>query len=702
LSDAEKGQGGDCQGATTRVACRRVNIETAERPEVVSTSAPQPPRGNPRSLLKRVAAAVGIVVLLLILIIAFMPPAFWRWLIIHEVSSATGRPVTIDGNVRVRLFSFTPELTVEGLTIGNAPWAADKKLLSVKKFDATLSLKSLLRFHLIFPQVTIDTPALDVQRDSSGRSNWDFSRPGKVKAQAAASAPLHLPVIQELKLTNGTLTAVDQIRKLTFNGQVSVQETQNTADDHALKLRGSGTLNAKPFRLTVDGEPLIGVDPSKPYEFETTVTAADIKLSARATIAHPFDLAKLQATFHVSGSDLADVYYLTGLALPNTPPYDVAGTLVRDNLRFSIDDFAGKLGSSDISGKVAVDTGHERPKLEATLVSKQLNLADLTAPLGSEATPARKSNTLARPTPAPVPTAPTLLLPDADLQVQRVRAMDADVHFEAAAITSAKMPMKKVHFHLLLDNGKITLDPLGFVLPQGDFAGMVTIDARGATPQTSIDMKLSNIDLAQFKPKTGEAPLEGQLLGRVQLHGSGSSVHKTAATASGDMTFVIPKGEMRESLAELTGIDLSRGLGLILTKNQRNTDLRCGVANFKAADGNLKASTLLIDTTNVLVTGQGDINLQTEALDLSLRGKPKKVRVLRLRTPILVRGTLLQPKIGVDPAKVAAQTGGAVALGTLLTPVAALLAFVDGGLAKDANCAALIGEAEQGKNLPQE
>jgi AsmA family protein len=680
-----------------------VNIETAEKPVVTTPEPRKPVSTGPRTVFTRMAAAVSLLVLMFVAALALLPSAFWRWLIIHEVSAATGRPVTIEGDVRVHLFSMAPELTVEGLTVGNAPWAEGKKLLSVKKFDANLSLKSLLRFHLIFPQVTIDTPALDVQVDPSGRTNWDFSRAGTAKPKDGASTPLHLPVIQELRLSNGTLTAVDRVRKLTFNGQVSVQESRNKADDHALKLRGSGTLNSKPFRLNLDGEPLIGVDPGKPYGFEASVTAADIKLSAHATIAHPFDLAKLQATFHVAGSDLADVYYLTGLALPNTPAYDVTGTLVRDNMRFSIDDFQGKLGDSDIAGKIAIDTGRERPKLTATLVSKQMNLADLATPLGTEATPARKSNTLAQPAAPPVPTPPTLLLPDADLQVQRVRAMDADVHFDAAAITAAKMPMKKVHFHLVLDDAKITLDPLGFVLPQGEFTGTVAIDARGATPQTSIDMKLSNIDLGQFKAKSGkEPPLEGRLLGRVKLHGSGSSVHKTAATASGDMTFVIPKGEMREAFAELMGIDVSRGLGLILTKNERNTDLRCGVANFKAADGDLKASTLLIDTTNVLVTGRGDINLQTEALDLSLQGKPKKARVLRLRTPILVRGTLLQPKIGVDPAKVAAQTGGAVALGALLTPVAALLAFVDGGLAKDANCAALIEEAEHGKNLPRE
>jgi uncharacterized protein involved in outer membrane biogenesis len=689
-----------------------VTTEAAEQIETDSARVGRNPAGprrwGPRRWIGSIALAIAVIIVLLLGAIAILPESFWRWLIVHEVSSATGRTTRIDGNVRVHLFSLNPELTVEGLSIANPDWAGSSDMLSVKKFDATLSLKSLLRFHLIFPQVTIDTPAIDVQRDSSERANWDFSRAGNHKASRSAAQPLHLPVIQQLNLTNGTLRAVDRVRKLTFNGQVSVAETQNSADNHALKLRGSGSLNGKPFQLNLEGEPLIGVQPSKPYGFDLSVIAADIKLSAHANIPHPFDLAALQAQFHLSGSDLADVYYLTGLALPNTPPYDVSGTLVRDKLQFSVDDFRGKLGSSDISGNLSLDTGRERPKLTATLVSKQLNLADLAAPLGTEATPGRKTNTLA--TAAAASTAstastaaappPALLLPNADLQVQRVRAMDADVRFDAASVTTSKMPMNKVRFHLTLDNGKIALDPLAFALPQGEFSGTVAIDAQGTVPQTSIDMKLSNVDLAQFKAKSAkDAPLEGQLLGRIKLQGSGTSVHKTAAAANGDITLVIPKGEIREALAELTGINLSRGLGLILTKNEQKTDVRCGVANFAANSGALKATTFVIDTTNVLVTGQGQIDLHNETLDLSLRGQPKQVRILRLRTPIMVRGTLLQPKIGVEPGKVAEQTGAAVALATLLTPVAAVLAFVDGGLAKDANCAALIGQA-QSKNLP--
>ncbi len=156
-----------------------VTTETTEAVERIETRPPRvgrAPPTSPRRWIRRLALALGILLVLLIVAVALLPAGFWRWLIVHEVSSATGRPTQIAGNVTVHLFTFNPELTVEGLSIANPEWAGPRDMLSVKKFDATLSLKSLLRFHLIFPQVTIDTPAIDVQRDSSEHANWDFSR----------------------------------------------------------------------------------------------------------------------------------------------------------------------------------------------------------------------------------------------------------------------------------------------------------------------------------------------------------------------------------------------------------------------------------------------------------------------------------------------------------------------------------------------
>jgi hypothetical protein len=51
------------------------------------------------------------------------------------------------------------------------------------------------------------------------------------------------------------------------------------------------------------------------------------------------------------------------------------------------------------------------------------------------------------------------------------------------------------------------------------------------------------------------------------------------------------------------------------------------------------------------------------------------------------------PELGVETGALAAQGGIAAALG-FLNPLAAILAFIDPGLANDANCAPLLAEAK--------
>jgi uncharacterized protein involved in outer membrane biogenesis len=144
-----------------------------------------------------------------------------------------------------------------------------------------------------------------------------------------------------------------------------------------------------------------------------------------------------------------------------------------------------------------------------------------------------------------------------------------------------------------------------------------------------------------------------------------------------------------------------KGLGLLLSDKDDKTQIRCGVADFKAHDGVLESRTVFIDTTNVLITGRGNINLDTERPNLVLQGDPKKLRLLRLRAPVTLHGTLLHPAIGVQPGKLAAQVVTAAALGTILTPVAAALAFIDPGLAKNKDCASVLAQAQADQNVKQ-
>jgi uncharacterized protein involved in outer membrane biogenesis len=651
--------------------------------------------------LRITLVSLGGLILILLLFLALFDWNLLRPAVARAITAKTGRPAAIKGDLRVHVFSWSPRAEIHGLTLYNPSWATDDTMLSAQDISITVSLGRLLRGQLVILELAIAEPIVNLERDAQGRASWELGdKSGKPNND---TSPTKLPTIRRLLIQDGKLKVEDQIRKLKFGGSIVASDA---AGQSAFEIKARGTLNAKPFTLEANGAPLIDLTPDKPYTFSSAITASDIHLESQVTVRKPFDLGLLDASFTLSGSDLADVFYLTGLALPNTPPYKFAATVHVSGITYRLDDLHGQVGGSDIAGKVEVVNRAPRPKFTATLTSKNLNIADLAPTLGQTPPPpaslaagntetkggrhkqqAVASSNASPPSP--------FLLPDADLQVNRVRGMDADVTYTANAVTAPKVPMKAVHFHLTLQAGLLVLDPVAFVLDEGKFDGRIQIDARQAQQLSDIDMHLSGIDLSQFRTKTmKDPPLRGSLAGRVKLRGTGSSVHKFAASAQGGMSFVIPHGEMTSAFAEATGINVVRALGLLFAKNEDKTEIRCSVMDFQTTDGDLTAKTFFLDTTDVLINGKGALDLKSEKLDFELQGDPKKVRFTRIRSPITLKGTLEHPAIGVDAKKLAGQGAVATALGVLLTPAAAVLAFIDPGLAKNKDCGAAVS-AEQ-------
>jgi hypothetical protein len=110
-------------------------------------------------------------------------------------------------------------------------------------------------------------------------------------------------------------------------------------------------------------------------------------------------------------------------------------------------------------------------------------------------------------------------------------------------------------------------------------------------------------------------------------------------------------------MAEMTAATL-RGLGLTLTNSDRETPVRCAVARFRARDGVLSAERIIIETDPVVITGAGTVHLDTEVLDLTLRGEPRKARLLRLRTPVVLGGSLRHPSMKLANGDAHATTEG--------------------------------------------
>jgi AsmA family protein len=682
---------------------------------------------TPTHRIARVSKWAGIiiggllVVLLITLAVLDANADALRGPLARYASAHLGRKVSIDGKLQLHLLSWRPRAVIRQLRIANPDWVQKPAdMARIGNLEVSWSFPALLKGDILLPYVGVDDSDIDVVRDSKERLNWSFGG-GSAKQSAK---PAKFPILGSLHVGPGHLVVSDQVRKLKFTGTLTADQASR-GGGLTLSLAGDGTINDESFKLAAKGDPLITAETHKPYTVESTITAGRTKVKSSITVTKPFDMGSVVADIDASGDDLADLYYLSGLALPNTAPYTVSGHVQRNGSRLDLTNFKGTLGNSDIHGKLSLETAGDRPMLTADLQTRLLDIKDLGPTLGSRAkvTPSSlsrkqaqpgsgsesaeessaKARAAAQPKSAQTRTAEAVeadskaakgqtLLPDAKLDLKRVRGMDANVKYHAESVKTEKMSIREILLDLHLDQGIMTFTPVSFVLPQGKLTSNIRVDGAKDVPEVEIDARLTQVRLSQFKTKDGQEPLDGTLVGRAILHGRGKSLHEIGSTAAGTLSIAVPHGDIRSAFAELLGINAARGLGLLLAKNEEKTGIRCGVANFKAEGGVFAAQDIVIDTDNVLILGKGQVDLGPESLDLTFNGQPKKPRLFRIKSPIQLGGTLEKPKVGLNAGNTPGQVAIATALGVLATPLASVLAFIDPGLAKDADCSALLTE----------
>lgn len=642
---------------------------------------------------RRKAAITGAVFLSLALLIAFVVAIWdWNWFRAPLARFASGklhREVAITGDLKVHLWSWTPSASVDGVHVANPDWAGKGPMADIGRIVVRMRLMPLFGGHLDLRRLEFDKPNVRLWRDKAGRATWDFS------GGPDSGKPFRLPPIRNFVINDGQLRVQDDVRKLTFTGTLEARERLGRTN-HGFEMAGQGALNAQPFHLEVTGGPLLNIDRTKPYPFDAEIRAGATYVTAKGAVPKPFDFGAFYMNTTARGPDLADLYGLTGVALPNTPPYELHGRLSRDEHVYRIDGLGGRVGSSDLSGRIEVDSGRPRTLLTADLASRSLNFPDLGALFGGapKAGPVASVN---QKVVAQKLAAEDRIFPDTTLDTHRIRSIDADVTYKAASIRNAPVNLTAGSTRVKLNDGLLRAEPLSLDLSRGRITGYVQLNARKATPVTDVDLRLSNARLESLFPFKfqGSTPFAGGIVGRARLTGAGDSVHKAFSNADGQVVVVSPGGEIRQSIAELMGVNVLKGLGLLFDKSKQTTQIRCAVGAFQVKNGVLHTNQLVFDTEPTLVTGTGDVNLGTERLSFRAQGHPKDFQLVRLIVPVTVEGPIRSPGFKIEKGPAIAQGGIAAALATALSPLAAILPFVDPGLAKDANCGALVSGAAQ-------
>ena len=493
--------------------------------------------------------------------------------------------------------------------------------------------------------LAMKSATLHLSRDQSGRANWQWTEGGRPQP------PMH--IVRSLSVPDARVTLDDARRHLEFHGTASARSNGSLP----FELEGSGELNGHAVSFEVTGDPLAAASHDRPYGFTFSERSSGTLLEGHGSLPRPFDFDAIQADFDAEGSDLKDLYYLTGVSLINTGKYRLSGKIERDGPHFAFTNLSVKSGESDARGSVSVDSHLERSQLDIRLESRMSRSADIGLRAAAR---------------APTPSGPPLLLSDASFRPEALRTSDAIIAIRAANVQAGRMSLRNVAAQATLERGVLTVSSLTADLLGGKLEGHGRLDANENRSRIAVDIRIAGLELAELHHKAGAPPLEGTMRAHIVASGAGSSLHEFASSANGTVTAVVPKGTIRDSLAELTGLDL-RGLGLLLAKNQHETDLRCAAGVFKVTDGTLATERFVADTDPVLITGDGRIQFKTESLDLHLGGEPKSLRLFHFRSPIAIGGTLARPSIGIE---------------------AHHFEVVDTGKAKDVDCASLITSAE--------
>lgn len=641
-----------------------------------ATPAPIWPRRHPWLTTLGIVGAALIVLILL---------WDWNWFkrpIERYVQAKTGREFHIDGNLDVDLGRMT-RVSADGLRLGNADWSKEKEMAKTDRLAFAFALwPAIFKRDFRVPELRLSKPVVLLEKGPDGRGNWVFKDQEDSRGKQ--------PEFRSLWIDDGQLRFVDAKGKTDIDISVDSEARGKGNGGPPILVKGKGHWKGSAFTLQGRGEsPLDLRNADEPYRIDVRAAAGTTKAHASGTLLDPLRMRDFDLKLSMDGQNMDDLYPLLGLALPPTPPYSLNGHFTRKinsptSSTWKYDGLDGKVGDSDLAGFAHFTTGKSRPRLDADLRSKRLDLDDLAGFIGGapKAGAGEKTNPeLAAK--AATQEASGKLFPRDEFKLEKLRAMDANVRLRATRINTRTLPVDDMDAKLKLEAGVMTLAPLNFGVADGDIRSTIRMDAReGSVIRTRADINAKGLTLGKLMPKVklGQNAI-GSLGGDIKINTTGNSIAKMLGNADGDADLGMGKGSISKLLMEMAAIDIAGILKVKLT-GDKQLPVRCAFGDFNIKNGVMTTRSLAFDTDDTVITGDGTISLRDERLDLTLRPKTRRFSPLSLRSPLYVQGSFTNPSIRPDYKRVGLRAAAAVALGAVTAPAAALAATTDIGGAK--------------------
>lgn len=623
--------------------------------------------------------------------------ALWDWdwfipLVNARASAAAGRTVTIQ-HLDVKL-GRTITVAASGVEVANPDGlGGGKPFAEIAKLTVVADAMAYIQHRqIVIPQIILDQPVVEADENSAGKASWSGLGGG---GPSGSSDPAAGPRLGQLVINGGHAHVALAKLKANFNLEIATRQPdalQGAERDKAVANAGQivveakGTYAAQAITGRFIGGALLSLrDVANPYPVDLKLANGPTRVALTGTVQNPLNFAGADLKLELAGPSMGLLMPLTGIPLPETPPFSIAGMLDYADRKIRFTHFAGKVGSSDIGGDILVDPTQERPFVEATLASRQVDLTDLGGLIG--ATPGRKD------TPGLAPQqkaqlaqaeASAKLLPSTPINLPKLNAANVKLHYKGEKIIGRGVPLDNIIADVTITDGRIVLHPVSFAVGTGEIAIDADLQPEGKAVKAKADITFKRLDVARLLASTGAVKGAGTLSGSANIDSAGDSLATLLGRGNGGFRVGMAGGNLSALLVDLAGLEFGNALLSALGVPDR-ADIRCLAVDMALRHGTLDTKTFLLDTSEARVVGTGTIDLATERLDLKLKTDSKHFSIGTFPTPINVGGSFKDPSIAPDIGPLALRGGAAVGLGVLFPP-AALLPTIQFGVGEDGAC----------------
>ncbi len=423
-------------------------------------------------------------------------------------------------------------------------------------------------------------------------------------------------------------------------GDILVEEGNNVT------MTLDGVIDGTPVKLLITGAPLVEYVTNQD-EIPLTIDAvlAKSRISFASKVKLPLTERDITLALKASSERIDHLNDLLRLDLPPIGPVSLESKLSVTGAGYDLSKLVVQVGDSRLDGTLKLSALRAQPKLDISLASELIQLEDFDTgkpkPTETEKTEGEAKAQDEVPEQAPEEATPEPQTGDRKnlLSYEVLSAFDADITIEAQDVRSGADKLGSALMQVGLKDARLAVEPLDMKLPGGGIQVTMDYTPSPTDVRFNVEADVEEFDVGvmarRARPGTD---MGGTLTLDAELHSQAPDLAAVMAHANGHFDFALVPKNFSSGVIDLWAVNL---LSAIMDKSTEKdeSEINCVVVRFGIEEGLMEEKAIYLDTSNMRIAGQSEINFKTRELEIQLAPKAKKPEFFSVAIPIQVRGS---------------------------------------------------------------